>query len=362
MNIDLFMSNGLMDAAGVIGKFYAGNRKGQAFVVRTVSALRRSAKRRERHEAQGIHIPPYLIASIAASCNLRCTGCYARANGGCSDDKKTEEMNAGEWLHVFQQANDAGVSIVMLAGGEPLLRQDVIALAAQFPDMVFPIFTNGTMIDDQYLSLFDKHRNLIPILSIEGDDAQTDTRRGAGTAAQVWQAEKRLKEEGILFGTSITVTSENMRDVTEPQFIRSIAHHGCGLMFFIEYVPAAENTEELMLSGEALRELQERIDALRKDKALRNMSFVSFPGDEAEMGGCLAAGRGFFHVNANGGAEPCPFSPFSEMNLKTDPFLDVLQSPFFAKVREISVAEALHHEGGCTLFQHKDDVLGMMAQ
>lgn len=87
---------------------------------------------------------------------------------------------------------------------------------------------------------------------------------------------------------------------------------------------------------------------------------LSFPGDEQEMGGCLAAGRGFFHINATGGAEPCPFSPYSHMNLKEQSIISVLESPFFEKVREISAAEALNHKGGCTLFQFEDEVKGIV--
>ena len=86
---------------------------------------------------------------------------------------------------------------------------------------------------------------------------------------------------------------------------------------------------------------------------------LSFPGDEESMGGCLAAGRGFFHINAAGGAEPCPFSPYSELNVKERSIIEVLQSQFFCKVREISAAEAGNHDGGCTLFQFKNDVAAL---
>lgn len=172
------------------------------------------------------------------------------------------------------------------------------------------------MIDEDYLNLFDKHRNLIPVLSLEGDAEKTDVRRGEGVSKKVGQAAEHLKEREILFGASITVTTENQNDVTEPDFA----------------------------------------EALRGNKKNKGMIFLSFPGDEEAMGGCLAAGRGFFHINATGGAEPCPFSPYSVMNLKEQSLLAVLQSSFFEKVREISAAEALNHKGGCTLFQYENQV------
>ena len=44
--------------------------------------------------------------------------------------------------------------------------------------------------------------------------------------------------------------------------------------------------------------------------------YLAFPGDESDYDGCLAAGRGFVHVSADGNLEPCPFAPFSDVNLK----------------------------------------------
>jgi MoaA/NifB/PqqE/SkfB family radical SAM enzyme len=61
------------------------------------------------------------------------------------------------------------------------------------------------------------------------------------------------------------------------------------------------------------------------------MIFISFPGDEKTSGGCLAAGRGFFHINSHGGAEPCPASPYSDINVRDSSLLD-LQSVSLLKI------------------------------
>lgn len=106
----------------------------------------------------------------------------------------------------------------------------------------------------------------------------------------------------------------------------------------------------------------ERTDVLRADKKNSSLVFLSFPGDEEAMGGCLASGRGFFHINVEGAAEPCPFSPFSVANVQETSLLGALRSPFFEKVQEVSHAHdsAEEHMGGCTLFQHKDGVMALM--
>ena len=356
LNLNEFMNNGIKNISDTAGRFYLGNYRGRSFMLRTVSALRKSAKIRAEFELHGTHIPPFLISSIASSCNLCCSGCYARANGSCNNNEPQAEMSLEDWRHVFSESADIGVSFILLAGGEPLLRRDIVELAAQFDNIIFPIFTNGTMIDDNYFTLFDNHRNLIPVLSIEGNEARTDERRGKGVSEKVWHTAEMFKSRGILYGTSITVTNENKEDVTESSFVSNLRKHGCGLIFFVEYVPVEENTKHLILNNKQLNELQIRINSLRNDKTNKGMIMLSFPGDEEAMGGCLAAGRGFFHINATGGAEPCPFSPYSEMNLKEQSLLSVLRSSFFEKVREISAAEALNHRGGCTLFQYEDEV------
>lgn len=356
LNLNEFMNSGIMNIAETAGRFYLGNLRGQEFMFSMIMNIRKSANIRKQYEKNGTHIPPFLISSISTKCNLHCAGCYARANGGCVDKTSDALMQLDEWKRVFTEASEIGISFILLAGGEPLLRRDIIELAAQFDNIIFPIFTNGTMLDENYLSLFDKHRNLIPVLSIEGNELKTDERRGKGVSDLVWNAANELNKKGILFGTSITVTKENKNEVTEKEFVHSLQERGCGLIFYVEYVPAEANTEHLILSDDDLKDLQERIDLLKSDKKNKGMIILSFPGDEDKMGGCLAAGRGFFHINANGNAEPCPFSPYSEINMKNQSVIEVLQSEFFNEVRKISMSEAINHKGGCLLFQYADKV------
>jgi MoaA/NifB/PqqE/SkfB family radical SAM enzyme len=356
MNLNGFLNGGIMRIADTAARFYLGDRRGQAFLLGAVGAFRKSARIREQYEKSGTHIPPFLIASVASRCNLHCAGCYARATGGCGESKN--DLSADDWRRIFAQAEEIGVSFILLAGGEPLMNRDIIEAAADFPRLVFPIFTNGTLIDEAYIDLFDAHRNLVPVLSLEGDAARTDARRGAGVAEKVRAAAETLKSRGILYGASITVTRANMREVTEPAFARALREDGCGVAFYVEYVPAEKNTEHLVLTKTDLAALQERVDALRED--VGGMIILSFPGDEEAMGGCLAAGRGFFHINSAGGAEPCPFSPFSNTNLREHALLDAIRSEFFAAVRAIGAAEAQNHAGGCALFNRQSEVAAFL--
>ncbi len=104
-----------------------------------------------------------------------------------------------------------------------------------------------------------------------------------------------------------------------------------------------------------------RIATMHADDAYRGTMMVAFPGSEEFMGGCLAAGRGFFHIAQDGAAEPCPFSPFSVANVRDVGLKGALRSSFFDRVQAIEGAHASEHTGGCTLFLHEEEVRQALA-
>ena len=323
------------------------------FIRRYYNAQKEMERRRAALEAEGTHIPMFLIASITDACNLHCKGCYARANGQCGAASVKPLLSADQWDSLFTQAADAGIAFVLLAGGEPMMRTDVLQAAAAHGDIIFPIFTNGTLIDTPLLGLFDRHRNLVPIVSLEGGEAATDGRRGAGAYAHVQEALAKLEQNRLLFGVSLTVTTENRAEVMSPAFMRMLYQKGCRLAFFIEYVPVAPGTEALAPDDAERMQIERAQETLRAE--IPGMVFLSFPGDEKYMGGCLAAGRGFFHINAHGDAEPCPFSPYSDTSLRDHTLLEALQSPLFQSVRVLN-AQDDGHTGGCALFAKEAQV------
>lgn len=329
------------------------NPRESAFLTRMLMTQKSASKKRSESERAGLHVPPFLIASIATQCNLHCAGCYARANHSCKDDPLEEELSAESWKRIFRDAAESGVSFILLAGGEPLLRKDVMRCAAETPDVIFPVFTNGTMMDRTYLDFLNANRNVIPVLSIEGEQSRTDTRRGSGTFQFLTNAMERMKAKGIFFGSSITVTRENLEEITGDDFIGDLSEKGCKLVFFVEYVPAQPGTEALASTDEDRRLLAERLEKLRD--RFPSVLFLSFPGDEKALGGCLAAGRGFFHINALGGAEPCPFSPYSDISLKDHSLSEAMQSPLFVAIQGKGLNE-IPHNGGCSLFARRDSV------
>ena len=328
-----------------------------AFMLKFAAASRKASKRRAKNEKKnGLHVPPFLIASITSSCNLHCAGCYSRCNHATVDEAPVKQLSGKEWLKVFEEANELGVSYILLAGGEPMLRRDVLESAGKMKNIIFPIFTNGTYIDERYFKLFDKCRNLIPVMSIEGGKAETNARRGEGIYERLVANMEEFHKRGLLYGASITVTSENVREVVSEEFINSLSEKGCKLVVFVEFVPVTEESKHLAPSETERGILQEGIARLREQK---EMVFLSFPGDEKSTGGCVAAGRGFFHINSHGGAEPCPFSPYSDINVRDTSLKEALNSPLFTALQAGDIL-ADDHVGGCVLYEKRAQVEALL--
>ncbi|MDO5846222.1 MAG: radical SAM protein [Methanocorpusculum sp.] len=342
------------------------NPRESAFLLSQIKYQADNAAKRRRFEEDGTHIPAFLIASITDECNLHCAGCYARANGICTDrpslplaDSAHVPMDTGEWEKIFSEAAYLGISFILLAGGEPFMSIGVLERAAEFKSIIFPVFTNGTILTEKETGLLDKNRNLIPIFSIEGSKEETNCRRGAGTWEAVHTAAQTLRGMGILFGASITVTAENAEEVTRPSFAAELKDAGVRIFIYVEYTAAAGCGHTLELTPELRSAFLSRLDSLRTE--LPSVIIIAFPGDEQALGGCLAGGRGFFHISPYGAAEPCPFSPYSDRNLRRCSLLDAISSPLFAELKTAGLTGG-EHDGGCVLAQHDHEVQDILTK
>ena len=359
-DLGTYMSGSIRNIMTKAYRNVLSNPREAKFAYRMQTLFQKSEKRRQQvKEEHDIDVPPFLISSIATTCNLHCKGCYARSNGIAEDEAsdRRETLTPQQWHDIFTESAQLGINFSLLAGGEPLMRKDILESVAEVKDMIFPIFTNGTLIGPSYLQFFKKNLNMVPIISIEGTGMSTDERRGAGVFKRAMQSMELLKGEDLFFGTSITVTTENMHLVTSAEFIDQLRSYGCKIVFYVEYVPTEAGTEHLAFADKHVAEMERLLEKRRAE--YDDIIFLSFPGDEKALGGCLASGRGFFHIGPDGSAEPCPFSPFSDSNVAEMGVRQALQSPLFRKIR---AAKALgwEHTGGCNLFEHREEVEKMV--
>ncbi len=301
---------------------------------------------RKQRIDKGLPAPPVLICSVTDRCNLQCRGCYHQARERPSGLELTTER----FSKLIQEASGIGTRIILLAGGEPLLRKEILEAAAREEGTLFPVFTNGVLLDKDTTRFFKKHRNLIPVLSIEGDRQTTDDRRGTGLFEKVESVAEMLRRNRMFYGLSITLTSDNFGQVMDPGYMRKYYDKGCRLFFFVEYVPVTKKD----VPGCITPEQREKLPAI--NKLLRESIpalYITLPGEEKKYGGCLAAGRGFVHISATGDVEPCPFAPYSDTNITNTSLAEALDSLLLNRIRDN------HHllkesAGGCTLWENKD--------
>ncbi len=316
------------------------------FFMNMLKNQEKAARLRKKYLKEGLEVPPLLIISITSICNLSCAGCYSKHLH--RDTQK--EMDVQRFQEIVTEARSLGVSIILLAGGEPLVQKDMLEMAAKFPDIMFPIFTNGLLIDNEYIAFFKKHPNLIPVISLEGREDETNERRGDGVYENFRTIKDSLNENRILWGTSLTLTSRNFEILTSQGYTKILMDKGCRLFFYVEYVPIEAECNEMVLTESQKKSVQPIVDQMMKDQPAM---FVAFPGDEDQYDGCLAAGRGFLHINPEGKVEPCPFAPFSDRDLRNTSLRDALSSPLLAAIRQDHKL-LKETDGGCALWANKE--------
>ncbi|MFW6287886.1 MAG: radical SAM/SPASM domain-containing protein [bacterium] len=326
------------------------------FMIKTFLRQKKAIRKRKQWEETGLHVPPFMILSITDKCNLKCQGCYASLHS----NKNADEISEKTLRRILSEARELGISIILIAGGEPFSRKEVIDILQDFPGIIFPVFTNGLLLNQGFINKLKRAKNIFPIISLEGKEDETDIRRGKGVYSQLKNTLLNLKKRKIINGISFTLTRDNFSVVTDRDFIEKLIQNGSQVFFFIEYVPVAEGTESLIITKEQRMELKEIVEKMRSELA---GIFISFPGDEEELGGCLAAGRGFIHVNAHGNIEPCPFAPYSDLNLSDISLKEGLQSKLLSKIRSNGdILEEAEGQGGCTLWAKQEVVRSLLEE
>ena len=271
------------------------------------------------------NVPWIILFDPTSACNKHCVGCWA-ADYGNSLNLTYEDMD-----RLVTEGSELGCHLYMLTGGEPLVRKaDILCLAKKHNDVQFAIYTNSTLIDEPFCEEVVKLGNIAFMLSIEGTPATNDARRGDGHYAAVMNAMDLLKAHGILFGTSICYTRDNLEAVTSDHFMRMLCDKGAHFGFYFHYMPVGnEAAPELMPTPAQRKYMIERIRYLRSEKSDIPFYPMDFQNDGEFVGGCIAGGRNYFHINSAGDAEPCVFIHYSNANIHDSSILDILRSPLF---------------------------------
>ena len=285
---------------------------------------------REMRKKYNCNIPWVILIDPTSACNLKCTGCWA-AEYGHKLNLTFEELDK-----IITQGKELGVYFYMYTGGEPLVRKDdLIKICEKHNDCEFHAFTNGTLVDEAFCKEMERVGNLSLSISLEGFEEVNDARRGKGVFKRVMHAMDLLKKSGQIFGTSICYTRANIETVTSDEFLDMIIDKGCRFTWYFHYMPVGNDAAvELMPTMEQREYMYHRVREIRSSKGGKPIFAMDFQNDGEFVGGCIAGGRNYCHINANGDVEPCVFIHYSSANIKEVSLLDALRQPLFMAYRD----------------------------
>ncbi len=152
--------------------------------------------------------PPVVIWNLLRRCNLTCKHCYATS----ADSEFRDELETAEALKVIDDLHAAGVRVLILSGGEPLLRKDIFELSDYARDKGFfvALSTNGTLIDERNIEQIVAARYDYVGISIDGLEAvHDDWRQLKGSFAASMHAIDLCRQHDIRVGLRTTLTQNN---------------------------------------------------------------------------------------------------------------------------------------------------------
>jgi len=284
-------------------------------------------KSKEYQERYGFNPPWFLVLSPTMRCNLNCVGCSTRRYTK-QDDLSIELIDK-----ILNEAKEMGIYFIVTQGGEMFVYEEMLEVYKKHSDVYFQVYTNGTLIDKKMANILAKLGNVAPMISLEGFEETTDRRRGKGVFKKVMQAMDNLREAGCFFGASVTQTRLNSDEITSDEFFQLLLKKGCFVIWFFQFLPIGKDPDlDLMALPEQRHKLYQKICQIRE----RLPIFIGdFWNDGPFVGGCIAAGRRYVHINNKGDVEPCAFVHFSTDNIKEKPLREALNSPFFKFLRQL---------------------------
>jgi MoaA/NifB/PqqE/SkfB family radical SAM enzyme len=311
----------------VLGKLPPFNRA-RLFQTLFLNAFFQGGKRRDQcEEVYGFRPPTIMILSPTLRCNLRCKGCYTLGYG------MRPELEWEVVEDLLEQCRELGIYFVTILGGEPLVYPHLLRMVQRFPDFFFQIYTNGTLVNGEWAAALQEAGNVFMVVSIEGGRAETDAWRGAGVHAKIMRAFEVFNQHRLCFGTSATVTRQNAAKVASLEFIDQMMALGSLAQMYFLYIPVNGSADMNLMVTPAQRDLLRQ--TVVRVRATRPMFVLDFWNDGPHVNGCIAGGRRYFHVNAQGDVEPCVYTHIATHNIRSCRLAEALDSELFRFIRSV---------------------------
>lgn len=290
-------------------------------------------------------------------CNLYCKHCYRE-----SDDHKAEnELTTEEGFQLIEQIKATGkFKILILSGGEPLLRKDLEELAAHAKGQgLIPVLgTNGTLLTKERAKSLKKAGIAAVGISIDAvNREQHDAfRQRDGAFDKAIEGIKNAIDVGLRVQINPTITKDNVNDLEK--FITLARELGATAVhpFFLVEAGRGKCLSDNALSDQNYFEALETVMDLQKtsDIELKPTCAPQFMSIAKEMDmplrftrGCLA-GISYCCILPNGDVHVCPYLPLEAGNVRTESFETIwASSPIFLKLRDKE-----EYKGNCGTCSH----------
>jgi len=326
-------------------------------------------------------LPKWIAWEVTQRCNLRCIHCRAS-----SEDTSAEgDFTTQEAFRLLDDIAELSKPVIVLSGGEPLLRKDVFEIAAHgtYLGLRMCMATNGVLIDDQVCRRMKESEIRMVSLSLDGSTAAVhdNFRQQPGAFDGTLRGIDFLKKHGIPFLINSSFTKRNREDIpnvfrlarslgAKAWYMFMIVPTGRGEDIFEELIPKEEYEEILKWHYEMEKSLQEAGDEIlvrptcaphyyrivpQMAKAEgRKFERRSLTFSTGGAKGCIAA-QSICLIDAFGDVKPCSYFPMSAGNVKRTPFREIWEnSPLFKELRDFSSykgrcgsCEYLRVCGGC---------------
>jgi MoaA/NifB/PqqE/SkfB family radical SAM enzyme len=267
-----------------------------------------------------------MILSPTWQCNLKCAGCYTLGY------QRHPGLSCDLVRRILRECIDIGLHFITVLGGESFMCPYLFQMIEEHPQIFFQVYTNGTLMTKEKAERVRDLGNAMVVVSCEGYEEETDRWRGPGVFKKIMEAMDHLRRAKVIFGSSATVTKNNVDVVSSEEWIDMLLEKGIVAQMYFLYIPVnGQGDINLMVTPEQRNHLRKQVMHFRRAKP---MFILDFWNDGPHVRGCIAGGRRYFHINANGDVEPCVYTHVAMHNIKDVSLTEALNSPLFRAIRK----------------------------
>lgn len=287
-----------------------------------------------------------VILAITRRCKYNCKYCYESPH--LSEE---ESVSIERWKEVIRELQKIGVSVIVLSGGEPMLRFESLLeiLEAADPDLSdFHVHTSGYGVNrERAMALKAMGLTAAGIALEDFNPRRHDRYKGYdGAHRKALQAIKYFREAGVFPYVNLCLRKDLIRPGALWKYFDYVKNldHSVGVISLLEpkpcgrYIPGNGNSSDL-LSAEERKMVTEFFIEANRSKKYKDYPYIAYMQyfEKPERFGCLMGGLSHFYINSSGDIQPCVFLPVSFGNIMEENFLDI-----FKRMRE-AVPVPLHH-------------------